>query len=70
MRGVPFGEHADAGTAGGGEGLRFVAELAPAEPFAGHDDGGVVGAVISPALESVEKRHRINFTGATGRTRA
>ncbi|GAA1255240.1 hypothetical protein GCM10009589_02900 [Arthrobacter pascens] len=58
------------GAAGGGEGLRFVAELAPAEPLAGHDDGGVVGAVIGPALESVEKRHQINFTGGTGRTRA
>ena len=43
--------------------LRGVAEGGPAEALPGHDDGGVVGALIGPALESVEKRHRTNFTG-------
>jgi predicted metalloprotease len=47
-------------------GLRGVAEGSPREPLSCHDDGGVVGPVISPALESVEKRHRTNFTGGTG----
>jgi predicted metalloprotease len=70
VRGIPFGEHRDFGSAAGGNGLRFVAETGPAEPLARHDDGGVVGAFIGPALESVEKRHRTNFTGGTGCTPA
>jgi hypothetical protein len=32
--------------------------------LSGHDDGCLVGTVIGPALESVEKRHRTNFTVA------
>jgi hypothetical protein len=44
-------------------GLRTVAQLGPAEPFSGHDDGGVVGPFIGPTLKVVEKRHRTNFTG-------
>jgi hypothetical protein len=47
-------------------GLGGIPESGPAEVPARHNDGGVVGAVISPALESVEKRHRINFTGRHG----
>ena len=32
--------------------------------LSGHDDGCLVGTVIGPALESVEKRHRTNFSVA------
>ena len=40
-----------------------VPQLFPAQALPGHDDGGPVGAVIGPALESVEERHQTNFTG-------
>jgi len=68
--GIPFREHGDVGRTAGGRSLRFVTEPGPAKPPACHDDGGVVGAFIGPALEFVEKRHRINFTGGTGRAPA
>ena len=43
---------------------RLVTQAGPAEAISGHDDGSFVGTVIGPALESVEKWHRTNFTVA------
>ena len=59
---VLFGQHGHGGCAreqarGG------VPQSFPAQALPGHGDGGPVGAVIGPALESVEKRHQTNFTG-------
>lgn len=70
MGGVTFRKHRDVSRFGGRQCFRCIAEPGPAEPLSGHDDGSVVGTFIGPALESVEKRHRINFTGGTGRSRA
>ena len=63
VRGIPFGQHRDSAAPPAAVACGCVAETGPAQPPARHDDGGVVGAFIGPALESVEKRHRTNFTG-------
>lgn len=70
VSGVPLRKHRDVGSVGGRQSFRCIAEPGPAEPPSGHDDGSVVGTFIGPALESVEKRHRINFTGETGPSQA
>jgi hypothetical protein len=40
-----------------------IAKLRPREAATGHHDGGVVRPLVGPALDVVEERHRINFTG-------
>jgi hypothetical protein len=40
-----------------------IPKFFPGQAAPGHQDGGAVRALFGPALESVEERHRINFTG-------
>ena len=68
VRGILFGQHGHGGRRRH-QGRRLVPQAGPAEVLSGHDDGGLVGTVIGPALESVEKRHRTNFTVPARRAR-